>query len=77
MLFDYSKLRGRIREKYGTEQKFAAAMGMGRITLSRKLGNRGGFTQEQMLRAAEMLEFEVNEIPDYFFKASQKREQPA
>lgn len=78
MSFDYRKLRGRIREKYGTEQKFAAAMGMGRVTLSAKLNNDGDFTRNQMLKAAQLLELDATQIPEYFFTASvQKHEQPA
>lgn len=67
MSFDYRKLRGRIREKYGTEQKFAAAMGMGRVTLSAKLNNDGDFTRNQMLKAAQLLELDASQIPEYFF----------
>ena len=75
MAFDYSKLRGRIREKFGTEQNFARAMGMGRVSLSMKLNNEGDFTRKQMLRAAELLGLDAGEIPEYFFKAEvQKHE---
>lgn len=78
MSFDHSKLRGRIREKYGTEQKFAAAMGMGRVSLSIKLNNEGDFTRKQMLKAAELLELEASQIPEYFFKIEvQKSEHTA
>lgn len=69
MSFDYRKLRGRIREKYGTEQKFAAAMGMGRVALSTKLNNNGDFTRNQMLKAAQLLELDATQIPEYFFTA--------
>lgn len=68
MVFDYQKLRGRIREKYGTEQKFAAEMHMNRGSLSSKLNNEGDFTRAQMLRAAELLDLTAFQIPEYFFK---------
>ena len=68
MSFDYGKLRGRIRERYGTEQKFAAAMGIGRVSLSQKLNNECDFTRKQMLKAAELLEIESRDIPEYFFR---------
>ena len=78
MSFDYSKLRGRIREKYGTEQKFAVAMGIGRVSLSSKLNNESDFTRKQMLRAAEVLDLDATQIPEYFFTAVvQKAEQTA
>ena len=78
MAFDYRKLRGRIREKYGTEQNFAAAMGMGRVSLSVKLNNEGDFTRKQMLKAAELLGLDAAQIPEYFFTLEvQKDEQSA
>ena len=36
-VFDYSKLRGKIKEVFGTQAKFAKAMGMSTVTLSAKL----------------------------------------
>ena len=78
MYFDYSKLRGRIREKYGTEQKFAVTMGIGRVSLSSKLNNESDFTRKQMLRAAEVLDLDATQIPEYFFTVIvQKGEQLA
>lgn len=75
MLFDYSKLEGRIRQYYQTDEKFALAIGMGRGSLSAKLNNKSDFTRKQMLRAAELLEIEPVDIPLYFFqKKVQKNE---
>ena len=66
-MFDYSKLRGRIREKIGKESEFATAIGMGRTSLSKKLNNRVEFTQNEMKDAAIVLEIDDKDIPDYFF----------
>lgn len=66
-MFDYSKLRGRIREKVGTENDFAKEIGIGRTSLSKKLNNRVEFTQNEMKDAAAVLEIEDRDIPDYFF----------
>lgn len=75
MEFEYSKLRGRIRERFKTEGNFAAAMGIGRVSLSQKLNNEGDFTRNQMLKAAELLGIESKDIPEYFFTAEvQKHE---
>ena len=75
MLCDYSKLEGRIRQYYQTDEKFALAIGMGRGSLSAKLNNKSDFTRKQMLRAAELLEIEPIDIPLYFFqKKVQKSE---
>lgn len=68
-MFDYSKLRGRIREKIGNENEFAAAIGMGRTSLSKKLNNRVEFTQNEIRNAVTVLEINDKDIPDYFFTA--------
>jgi hypothetical protein len=36
-IFDYSKLRGRIREKFKTESAFGKAMNLSHNTISKKL----------------------------------------
>jgi hypothetical protein len=68
-MFDYNKLRGRIREKVGTENDFAKAIGMGRSSLSQKLNNRVEFSQNEIKNAVVVLEIEDKDIPDYFFAA--------
>ena len=35
-MFDYSKLRGRIKEIFGTQDAFADAVGIGRVSLSKR-----------------------------------------
>ena len=67
-MFDYSKLRGRIREKVGNEEGFATAIGIGRTSLSKKLNNRVEFTQNEMKKAAVVLDINDGDIPEYFFK---------
>ena len=66
-MFDYTDLRAKIKEVYGTEQNFAKALEIGRVALSQKLNNDSDFTRKQMLKAAELLGFGVDEIPHYFF----------
>lgn len=63
----YSKLRGRIREKYGTQEAFAKAMNMNYTTLSNKLNGKTEWTREEIERACTLLEIPVQEIPAYFF----------
>ena len=67
MLFDYSKLSGKIKEVYGTQERFAEALGMGRVSLSQRLNNKIEFSQEEILRAAELLSIRRKEITEYFF----------
>ena len=56
MEFDYSTLRGRIREKFGTEGNFASAIGMNPSTLSQKLSNKLEFSQEDILASINSIE---------------------
>lgn len=76
MKFDYSKLRGRIVEKFGTIEDFADAMGLSKSSLSSKLNNGTSFGQKQIPQACFLLEIKAEEIGKYFFTVSvQKTEQ--
>ena len=75
MCFDYSKLLGKIKEVYGTQEKFAKALNLGRVSLSHRLNNKLDFSQTEMKLSAKLLGFKENEIPIYFFNRKvQKRE---
>lgn len=67
MSFDYSKLRGKIREKCGTQEIFAKRLGISRTSLSQKLNNSNEFTQQEINNAAEILDIPLEQIPVYFF----------
>lgn len=68
MAYDYSKLRGRIIEKYGSCGAFAKVFPMSERTLSLKLTCKRSWSQKQIMRACELLDIEQQEMPDYFFK---------
>lgn len=63
----YALLRGAIRAKYGTQEAFAAAMGMRISTLSAKLNDRSEWTKTQIVRACELLNIPIAEAHLYFF----------
>lgn len=65
--FDYSKLRGKIKEVFGTQKSFCNAMRMNGATLSAKLGNKTPFSQDEILKARRLLGLGAIDIPDYFF----------
>lgn len=67
MNFNYAKLRGKIREIYGTEYKFAQAMGIPKNSLSKRLNNKIEFSQSEIKKAAELLHIPPEEIILYFF----------
>lgn len=67
MVFDYSKLRGRIVEKYGTIGAFADDFGISRSLMSRKLNNEIGFSRPEIKRCGMLLGFDSTEYGTYFF----------
>lgn len=67
MAFNYSKLRGKIREVYNTQANFAKAIGISRSSLNQRLNNILDFSQTEMERSADALGFAKDEIPAYFF----------
>ena len=67
MAYNYSKLRGRIVEKYGTQSHFAKALRMSERSLSLKLNNQRYFTQEEISLATDLLDIPKIEMQLYFF----------
>jgi transcriptional regulator with XRE-family HTH domain len=67
MVFDYRKLKGRIREIFNTQSAFAEAMGMSTTSLSAKLNNKIEFSQKEIDKASDLLKIKKEEIPIYFF----------
>ena len=64
---DYAKLRGRIREKYGTEANFARKLGKTRAWLSAILNNKINLKKSTMELFIEYLDIDSSEINVYFF----------
>lgn len=76
IIFDFSKLRGRIKEVYGTQTAFAIAMLMNEATLSNKLNNNVEFSPKEIVRACLLLSIKLEEIDIFFFTFKvQKNEQ--
>ena len=67
MAFSYDKLRGKIREVFGTQDKFAKALGISKGTLSLKLNNISEFTQHEMFQAMSLLNESPSCVDQYFF----------
>lgn len=68
MAYDYSRLKGSIKEHYVTQENFAAVMGMTEGALSARLNNKTRFKQDEIVRACEFLNINPADIGDYFFK---------
>jgi hypothetical protein len=67
LLFDYSKLRGRIIEKFKSQLNFSKTIGVSQRTLSLKLNNKVFFSQDDIVKMSKLLEIKPREIHTYFF----------
>lgn len=67
MVFNYSKLRGRMVEVYGTIGKTAEAAEIRRDMLSQAMNGRRAFTPTEISRLARVLDIPAEEIGAYFF----------
>lgn len=68
MSYDYSLLNGRITQVFGTQKKFAKAMGISERSLSLKRSGVRPWTQPQIDKACGLLGIADDEIHPYFFK---------
>lgn len=67
MTYNYSKLLGKITEKFGNNKNFAAALGVSERTLSVKLSSKVDFKQQEIIKICKLLDLPENEIKNYFF----------
>lgn len=65
--FDYSKLRGRIVEKCGSQKAFADKIGISENTLTNKLMGYTYFNQKDIASAINVLDIDPGEVSSYFF----------
>ncbi len=65
--FNFSKLQGRIVEKFGTRSAFATACGMAESVLSSRLNNKVYFDAPEIYTICELLDIQAEDIPVYFF----------
>ncbi len=72
MAFDYSKLRGRIVEKYKTIANFNDCLGFSHGYVSNVLTSGRGFTARNIVRISEALDI-VGQIEEYFFQPAVRK----
>ena len=63
----YGRLREKIREIFGSLDKFAAAMDMNKSTISAKVNGTSPWTKPQIERACVLLDLTIPKDLDYFF----------
>lgn len=67
MKYLYNKLRGRIIEKFGTQEKFAQNLGISKNSLSLKMNGKTSFSQEDVIKWCALLDIRTEDIGEYFF----------
>lgn len=73
---DYSKLRGKIKEVFGSENAFAKAMGKNPTTISAKLNNNSAWTHDEIIKACGLLGIAIEDAYKYFFTQKVGKSQP-
>lgn len=66
-MYDYSKLRGLIREKRFIQDEIAKAIPINAATLSQKLSGKGLFKQNEISAICKILDIPSADIGVYFF----------
>ena len=72
--FDYSKLRGRIREKFGSYKNLDPHISFSTVSLSNKLNNKTYFNNSEMIELAKALEIEDEELSVYFLSLTVRKD---
>ena len=67
MMYNYSKLLGRLREKGLTQEQLAKAIGKDKSTVNSKLKCRFPFTTKEIDDICRELDIPNHEIGEYFF----------
>lgn len=67
MNYDYSKLLGKIREIFKTQEKYAEALGISSTALNNKLTNKVPFSSIEIDKSILLLHIKNKEIKQYFF----------
>lgn len=67
MGYSYDKLRGKIIEIYGSQEKFATEIGISSNSLSKKMNGKTGISQRDIIKWSELLGIDSSEYGEYFF----------
>lgn len=67
MNYKYDRLRGRIIERYGSQEKFAEIIGISSNSMSKKMNGKTGFSQRDIVRWSELLGIDKSDYSEYFF----------
>ncbi len=63
----YAKLRGKIREVFGTQEKYAKAIGLDVSAVNAKLNNKSPWKREEIEKSMDALNIPIEYVYEYFF----------
>lgn len=65
--FDYRKLKGRIKEKFETQQNFVNNIDMCDASFRKKIQNNSSFSQTEIINICKILDIKIEDIPLFFY----------
>lgn len=65
--YDYSKLKGKIKECFSKQAEFAQHLGISDTSLSNKLNNKTAFDQDEIYNAIKIFNLKAEDALAYFF----------
>lgn len=66
-MFDYQRLRMKIKSVYKTQSRMAEAIGISRSTLNLKLGGKAEWGQYEMFKVLRLLGEPIDRMAMYFY----------
>lgn len=63
----YPELVSKIVSEYGSQAKFADAVGITKQQMTKKLTKKSGFSADDIVKWCNLLDIDKNDIPTYFF----------
>ena len=63
----YGKLKGRIIEKFGSQEQFANHLSVSNQTMSRKMNGKSSFSQADIVKWCDALDIDLADAGLYFF----------
>lgn len=66
-IFNYDKLKGKIREIFKTQNAYASWLGISEASLYEKFNSKSYFNQEQIAKTIEYFGLTDSDVYDYFF----------
>lgn len=66
-MYDYSKLKGKIRELGITQNEYAASIGITEQTLNLRFKNQRHFKQDEIEKSMKLFQEPLENIQQYFF----------